>query len=213
MGNGNIQDAVKFLTGIWRDAGKNVSAEETRKWIQPHVETVSRIMADKDAAATLGKIVADVFPDGNWQSAVALNQILFLGRLNERPEKAKDILAKFYEVWNKQPLNLSAFLVEWRKQTVGSNLDPEIILNTIEYDASKQSYFDPDLSKTGADFFTNMYKEELGVDINALADAAARIVGEEHVEDFFRLVDIDAPMAPEEFVKRVEKAIDVLAAA
>ncbi len=213
MDEGNIQESVKAITSLWRETGKNVGAEETRKWIQPHVNAITKIMGNKDAVEMLKKITAEAFPDGEWQAAVALNQIVFLGKIDKNPDKTAEILKKFYDVWNRQPLNLSPLLVEWRKQSIGSNLGPEIILETLNYDPSKQSYFDPQISGSGVDFFMNMYKDEMGVDVDALSEAVSKIIGDDLVGEFFRLVDIDAPLPPEEFVKRVEKGVDVLATA
>ncbi|HID09007.1 TPA: hypothetical protein EYP13_02145, partial [Candidatus Micrarchaeota archaeon] len=208
-----IQDSVKVLTAIWNEQEKKVCAEEIRKWIQPHVPQISELLSRKETVELIKKISVDAFPEGEWQGAVALNQIIFLGRLTDNPEKAEEILKKFHEVWNRQPLNLSALLVEWRRRTIGSKLDPEIILDTLGYDPSKQSYFDPEISGDGTEFFMNMYKDEFGIDVDALSDSAARIVGEELIRDFFRLVDIDMPVDPEMFVKRVERAVEILGTA
>jgi len=204
-----IQDAVKTLADMWKEQDKKVCAEEIRQWVQPHVPHIFELLSQKDVAGLLEKISADAFPEGSWQSAVALNQILFLAQ-TARPEGAEEVLKKFYEVWNKQPLNLSALLVEWRKATTKSKLSPEIILETINYDPSKQSYFDPDISGDGAEFFMNMYKNEFDLDVDALSDRVAGVVGNGLLREFFRLVDVDRPMEPEEFVGRVEKALDIL---
>ena len=208
-----IGEVVRAVARLWIDAGKNVSAEELRKWMQPHVETLDAVLGDKSSVELLKKLVTDAFPDGEWQGPVALNQIIYIGKLGEDPSRAKDLLSAFLSVWEKQPVNLSAIIVAWRKEVIRSRVDPLVVLETLSFDPSRPSYFSPEMSARSEDFFLNVLKDEMGVDVDELTDAVEKIVGSEHVGTFFRLVDVDAPLAPEAFVERVERAVEVLAAA
>jgi hypothetical protein len=124
----------------------------------------------------------------------------------------KELLKKLLEVWQKQPLNLSALLMKWRLTAQGSNLGPEIILDTISYDPSEQSLFDPDTSAKPLDFFMNMYKIYYGIDVDTLYDSVSKVL-DKYTDEFFRLVDVDKPMEADAFVERVEKALDTITAA
>ena len=209
----DFQEAIRTLTIALSKAGKGGNPEDVRKWMQPHAKILPQLLTKGKDKSPIDAVITEVLPEGDWQGTIALNQILYLIRAEEYgPDRAKELLHKVVEVWQKQPLNLSALLAKWRMIGENANLDPEVILDTITYDASEQSLFDPDTSQKPLDYFMNLYKMYYDIDVDTLYDSAQKIL-EKYTDEFFRLVDIDKPMDPEEFVKRVEKALDMIAAA
>ena len=210
----DFRRALGRILAAWWKAGGHVSAEEVRKYMQPFAEKVvlfeSQGMPDSDVFRTL---VSDVFPDGSWQGAVALNQLFYLAeaRTAENWQEMEERLKRFLEKWNKNPINLSALLVAWRVRGVEAGGHPLDILDAVEFDPSRESYFDPERSANGADFFVNILKNDYGVDVEPLlASVKEALGGKRYVGEFLRLVDIDLPMGPEEFVRRVEQAVNVV---
>jgi len=209
----DFQEAIRTLTLALSKAGKGSNPEEVRKWMQPHAQVLPALVKSGKDKNPLDAVITDVLPEGEWQGTIALNQILYLIRAEEYgPDRAKELLKKVVEVWQRQPLNLSAMLIRWRMIGESAKLDPEVILDTITYDASEQSLFDPETSEKPLDYFMNMYRIYYELDVDTIYDSAEKIVGK-HADEFFRLVDVDKPMDPDAFVRRVEKALDMLAAA
>ena len=165
------------------------------------------------SSETFKTLVTEVFPDGKWQGAVALNQLFYLTDAHSA-ESWGDMEArirKFLDVWNRNPINLSAFLVTWRMRSIELHANPMDILDALEYDPSKPSYFDPERNNTSVDFFLGILSEDYGMDVSKLVATVRDALGDErYVNDFLRLVDIDMPLEPEAFVKRVEEAINVI---
>ncbi len=210
----DFRQALGRILAAWWKAGGHVSAEEVRKYMQPFAEKVvlfeSQGMAGSDVFRTL---VSDVFPDGPWQGAVALNQLFYLAEAEnaESWQEMEERLKKFLEKWNQNPINLSALLVAWRVKSVEAGGHPLDILDAVEFDPSRESYFDPEKSAGGAEFFLHILRNDYGVDVDPLlASIKEALGGERYVGEFLRLVDVDLPMGPDEFVRRVEQAVNVI---
>ncbi len=213
-GSEDFRRALGRILASWWKLGRHISSDETRKWLQPFAHKV--ILFENEgmsSSETFKTLVTEVFPDGKWQGAVALNQLFYLTDAHSA-ESWGDMEArirKFLDVWNRNPINLSAFLVTWRMRSIELHANPLDILDALEYDPSKPSYFDPERNNTSVDFFLGILSEDYGMDVSKLVATVRDALGDErYVNDFLRLVDIDMPLEPEAFVKRVEEAINVI---
>ncbi len=171
---------------LWR-RGIDVSTEELEKWLSPFEppEDVSEIVDH------VAKIVDSV--EKPWFAVVAINQAAYTGDL-------KGALATLAE--SEAPAGAIAL---WRREGISIDVAAETAKENPKY-------------LEGADrpveFFVGIYKQEFGVDTEGLMEKIKGVVESDAAAwSVLRLVDVDAPLAPEAFVERVERAVEVLAAA
>ena len=113
-------------------------------------------------------------------------------------------------MWEKNTINYSALLSELRKRVLALGKPDPSIVETLDYDPDRPSYFSSDYSESGVDFFLNYLKFEEGVDVEGFLEPLKKLLEKEQsVEEFLRLCGIDELVKPEEFLGRVEKAVDV----
>ena len=171
---------------LWR-RGIDVSTDELEKWLSPFEppEDVSEIVDH------VAKIVDSV--EKPWFAVVAINQAAYTGDL-------KGALATLAE--SEAPAGAIAL---WRREGISIDVAAETAKENPKY-----------LEGTDrpVEFFTGIYKQEFGVDTEGLMEKIKDVVESDAAAwSVLRLVDVDAPLAPEAFVERVERAVEVLAAA
>ena len=183
----------KLAEAFWK-RGINVSTRELRKWLapfkNPYMGDPERIAEAMEAIATkTGK---------DWSVTVVLNQIHYMF---DNEQDAMDFLDRLA----KEDAHPLAVIATWRKEGVAPSV-------AILKKGDSPKYIDS--TESTVEFFKNCYRYDLGVDIDATTERIKAVTeNEKYTDEFFRLVDIDKPMDPEEFVKRVEKALDMIAAA
>ena len=200
-----VTKVYKFLSERERKAETN----EVRKWIQPLLKDIK----DIDALLSieeLDRLVRDALPEGPWQSAVAFSQTLLLVDSLENLDEVKKRLEMLLNVWNEKSVNYSALLTELRKRVLSLGKPEASIIETLDYDPNKPSYFSSDYSESGVDFFLNYLRFEEGVDVDGLVEPLKKLLEkDQNVEEFLRLCGIDELVQAGEFLERVERAVDV----
>ena len=196
----------KFLV----ERGRKVDVEEVRKWFQilfPALENnIDEVLGMEEVQR-----LAESFPEGSWQSVVALSQTLLLLGAEEGTDVLKRRLGLLLAVWEANPVNYSSLLSELRKQVIAFGKPDDSIVEAVVSDPSKPSYFSSDVSERAVDFFLNYLKFEEGVDVDGLVEPLRKLLGKDDlVGEFLRLCDIDGMGKVEEFMERVEKGVDVL---
>ena len=183
----------KLAEAFWK-RGINVSTRELRKWLapfkNPYMGDPERIAEAMESIATkTGK---------EWSVTVVLNQIHYMF---DNEQDAMDFLDRLA----KEDAHPLAVMATWRKERVAPSV-------AILKKGDSPKYIDS--TESTVEFFKNCYRYDLGVDIDAITERIKAVAeNEKYTDEFFRLVDIDKPMDPEDFVKRVDKALDMIAAA
>ncbi len=170
---------------LWR-RGIDISLRELRKWAHPVEKAV-------DWADVL-QLAWEEENKRAWAPIVLLNQ---LQKMFETEEDALRFIGAAID--NNVPL--IPLVISWRAE----NVDPQMLLAK---PMSRPKYLDA--VSTPVDFFLAVYKYEHGADVEEILEKVRTTLGERYVNDFLRLVDIDMPLEPEAFVKRVEEAINVI---
>ncbi len=183
----------KLAEAFWK-RGINVSTRELRKWLapfkNPYLGDPERIAEDMEAIATkTGK---------DWSVIVTLNQI---HHMFDNEQDAMDFLDRMA----KEDAHPLAVIATWRKEGVAPSV-------AILKKGDSPKYIDS--TESTVEFFKNCYRYDMGIDIDAMTERIKAVTdNEKYTDEFFRLVDVDKPVDPEEFVERVEKALDMLLAA
>ena len=192
------------------ERGRHASIESIRKWMQPHFPWIEERIDELLSMEEFDRLVRNAIPEGEWQPAVAISQIFFL---LER-DRLKESLQMLLKVWEENPVNFSSLLTEIRKRVISLGKPDISIIETISFDPSKTSYFSPDISNGGVDFFLNYMRFEEGVDVDRVVNSLKELLEREQlVEEFLRLCDIDAPAKAEVFLEKVERGVDILSKA
>ncbi len=178
----------KLAEELWK-RGVDVSLSDLRRWSLRGVDNPEEI------ADLLARIKEKTGAD--WFTVVTLNQVQ---HMFENDDECRDYIAKLVQ----SEAHPAAAIVTWRREPIS----PYAVIYR-KVDAPK--YFES--SESPIEFFENFYRYEGGIDFDGLSEKLKNVLDERLIDEFFRLVDIDAPLPPEEFVKRVEKGVDVLATA
>ena len=205
-------DWIPVVTKVYKilsERERKAETNEVRKWIQPLLKDIK----DVDALLSieeLDRLVRDALPEGPWQSAVAFSQTLLLVDSLENLDEVKKRLEMLLSVWNEKSVNYSALLTELRKRVLSLGKPEASIIETLDYDPNKPSYFSSDYSESGVDFFLNYLRFEEGVDVDGLVEPLKKLLEkDQNVEEFLRLCGIDELVQAGEFLERVERAVDV----
>ncbi|NPA86430.1 MAG: hypothetical protein GXO00_00255, partial [Candidatus Diapherotrites archaeon] len=169
---------IPLVTKVYRflsERGRSADIEEVRKWIQPLVGEIK----DVDAILSLeemDRLVRDAFPEGSWQPAVALSQTLMLVDSLDDPSELRERLAALLKVWEKTAINYSALLTELRRRVLRLGRPDRSIIETLDYDPNKPSFFSSEYSENGVDFFLNYLKFEEGVDVEGFLEPLKKLL-------------------------------------
>ena len=170
---------------LWK-RGVDVSLGEMKKWVGICPENI------EETADALAKIKERAGKD--WFVIVVLNQTEYMFENN-------DERAEYIKKLGDADAHPVAVIITWRTEMISPT-------TAIYGKADIPKYYES--TNTVIDFFKNVLKYEQGVDFDPLEKEIKTVVDERYVDEFFRLVDVDRPMEPEEFVGRVEKALDIL---
>ena len=171
---------MKVCRDLWK-AGIDIDVDSCRKWLNFDIE--------------LPEITEYLPKDAPWKPIVILNQLI-------QATSDGEVIREALQAYEGRPFRLVSNLRKYYPRTKDLGIilslpkeeDPEFIKST----------------KGVVDFFLNYLKFEEGVDVEGFLEPLKKLLEkDQNVEEFLRLCGIDELVPVEEFLERVERAVDV----